>query len=100
MFGDDDLTDVFYDDEATEFTLVGSSPVETFRAHMGQEDEERFQANAVGTVRLIQYPTAAVVLREGSEVSDGTVTWRVYREPRLINDGAESQTYLVPVSDD
>ena len=96
MFGDDDLSAVFYDDEATEFTLVGSSPVETFRAHVGQEDEEKLQGYAVGTVRLIQYPTAAIVLAEGDEVSDGTATWRVLRDPRLINDGAESQTYLVP----
>lgn len=96
MFGDDDLTEVFYDDEATEFTLVGSWPVETFRAHMGQEDEEVLQGYAVGTVRLIHYPSAAIALVQGDEVSDGTATWRVLRDPRLINDGAESQTYLVP----
>ena len=96
MFGDDDLTAVFYADEATEFTLVGSSPVKTFTAHMGQEDEEVLQSYAVGTVRLIQYPTAAIALAEGDQVSDGTATWRVLRDPRLINDGAESQTYLVP----
>ena len=98
MFGDDDLSAVFFDaeDGAVEFTLVGSSPVQTFRAHMGQEDEEILQGYAVGTVRLIQYATAAIALAEGDEVSDGTATWRVLRAPRLINDGAESQTYLVP----
>lgn len=98
MFGDDDLSEVFYSVEAgaVELTLVGSEPAQTFCAHMGQEDEEMLQGYAVGTVRLIQYPTAAIELAEGDEVSDGTVTWRVLRDPRLINDGAESQTYLVP----
>lgn len=98
MLGDDDLSAVFYEaeDGAVEFTLVGSAPVETFLAHLGQADEEVLQGYAVGTVRLIQYPSAAIVLAEGDEISDGTATWKVLRDPRLINDGAESQTYLVP----
>lgn len=98
MFGDDNLSDIFYlaDDGAVEFTLVGSAPVQTFRARMGQADEEMLQGEAVDTVRLIQYPTAAIALREGDEVSDGTDTWRVLRDPRMVNTGVESQTYLVP----
>ena len=98
MFGDDDLSGVFYSAEAgaVGLTLVGSDPVESFLVHMGQEDEEMLQGYAVGTVRLIQYPTAAVELAEGDLVSDGTATWRVLRDPRLINDGAECQTYIVP----
>jgi len=98
MFGDDDLTDVFYEADAgaIELTLVGAVPAQTFLAHLGQEDEDVLQGYAVGTVRLIHYPTAAIALAQGDEVSDGTATWRVLRDPRLINDGAESQTYLVP----
>lgn len=98
MFGDDDLSAVFYSAEAgaVELTLVGSDPAESFRAHMGQEDEEMLQGYAVGTVRLIQYPADAIELAEGDLVSHGTVTWRVLRDPRLINDGAECQTFLIP----
>jgi len=100
MFGDTDLSAVFYsaDAGAVEFTLVGSAPVQTFWAHVGQENEEALQGYAVGAVRLIQYPTAAIVLVEGDEISDGTTTWRVLRDPRRLNDGAESQTYLVPAA--
>ena len=98
MFGDDDLSAVFYPpgEGAVEFTLVGSSPAQTFRGNLGQADEELLQGYAVGTVRLLQYPTAAIVLSEGDELSDGVTTWRVLRDPQLIVDGAESQTYLIP----
>lgn len=96
---DDDLTEVFYsaDAGAKAFTVVGSSPNVTFYGYLGQEDEEMLQGYAVGTVRLLQYATAAVQLNDGDCVSDGTTTWRVFRGPRLINDGSESQIYLVEV---
>jgi hypothetical protein len=97
MFGDD-LTTVFYstDEFAHEFTLVGSSPVKKFPAILSEVDQELLQDNAVATVREIQYPTAAAALLENDLLSDGTDTWRVLRDGRRINDGAESQAYLVP----
>lgn len=98
MFGDTDLSAVFYPpgEGAIEFTLVGSSPAQAFRGHLGQADEELLQGYTVGTVRLLQYPTAAIALAEGDELTDGANTWRVLRDPQLIVDGAESQTYLTP----
>ena len=97
MFGDN-LSTVFYstDEFAREFTLVGSSPVQTFPAILSEVDQEVLQDYAVATVREIQYPTAAATLREGNRVSSGTSTWRVLRDGRRLGDGAESQTYLVP----
>ena len=98
MFGDDDLSAIFYapEDGAVEFTLVGSAPLATFRAHKGLEDVEMMDGIASGTERLIQYPTAAVALAKGDQITDGTATWRVLRAPWLISDGAESQAYIVP----
>jgi len=98
MFGDTDLAAIFYPqgEGTVELSLVGASPAQTFRAHLGEEDQEVLQGYAVGTVRLLQYPTAAAVLAEGDELTDGANTWRVLSDPQLIVDGAESQTYLVP----
>lgn len=98
MFGDDDLSAIFYaaGDGAVEFTLKDATPVKTFPAHMGEADEEVLQGYAAGTVRLIQYPSAAVELFEGDEITADSKTWRVLHDYRLINDGAESQTHLVP----
>lgn len=98
MFGDDDLSEIFYvvGDGATEFTLVGSDPLKKFRAHKGLEDVEMMDGMASGTERLIQYPTAAIAMAKGDQITDGTATWRVLRAPWLISDGAESQAYIVP----
>jgi len=98
MFGDTDLSAIFYPpgEGTVELSLVGASPAQTFRAHLGEEDQEVLQGYAVGTVRLLQYPTASVVLAEGDALTDGVTTWRVLSDPQLIVDGAESQTYLVP----
>ena len=97
MFGDDDLS-IFYaaDEGAVEFTLVGSSPVQSFLAHKGEADQEALQDYAVARVTVIHYPTAAIVLHQDDEITAGTETWRVLRDPRVANDGAESTAYLVP----
>lgn len=100
---DDDL-DVFFstDAGATEFTLVGSSPVLTFAAHTGAADEEMLQGFAVGTERKLQWSTAAATLRQDQLLTslgaDGVTvnTWRVMRDGRQVNDGAESVTFIVP----
>lgn len=98
MFGDDDLSAVFYDpaDGAVEFALVGSFPLRVFTAHMGEQDEEGLQGFVVDTARLIQYPAASVSLAAGDLLSSGPATWRVLRDPRLVSDGAECQAQLVP----
>lgn len=100
---DEDL-DVFFaiDAGATEFTLVGSNPVHTFPAIMGSADEEMLQGFAVGTERKLQWATAAATLRQDQLLTsfgpDGVTvnTWRVMRDGRQVNDGAESTTFIVP----
>lgn len=100
---DQDL-DVFFavDAFATEFTLVGSSPVLTFPAITGSADEESLQGFAVGTERKLQWPTAAATLQQDQILSslgaDGVTVnlWRVMRDGRQVNDGAESFTFIVP----
>lgn len=100
---DQDL-DVFFatDAFATEFTLVGSDPVATFPAIMGAADEEMLQGFAVGTERKLQWPTSAATLRQDQLISslgaDGVTVnlWRVMRDGRQVNDGAESTTFIVP----
>lgn len=100
---DQDL-DVFFavDAFATEFTLVGSSPVLIFPAITGSADEEVLQGFAVGTERKLQWPTAAATLQQDQILSslgaDGVTVnlWRVMRDGRQVNDGAESTTFIVP----
>jgi hypothetical protein len=100
---DEDLSVFFDADEfATEFTLVGSSPALTFPALTGEADEETLQGYAVGTERKLQWPTAAASLHKDQILSslsaDGTTVqlWRVMRDGWLVNDGAESVTFIVP----
>lgn len=88
---------VFYD--ATGFgtacTLWTEPPV-AFDAILSEADEEMLQGYVVGTVREIRWPTAAATLLEGQMINTGpTTTWRVLRDGRKVNDGAESITYLV-----
>jgi hypothetical protein len=100
---DEDL-DVFFDtdDFAAEFTLVGSDPVLTFPAITGSADEEALQGFVVGTERQLRWPTSAATLQQDQlltslDVDGVTVnTWRVLRDGRQVNDGAESITFIVP----
>jgi hypothetical protein len=66
-----------------------------FVGNLSEVDLEALQGNVVGTVRSIRWPTAAATLREGDLVTEGSNTWKVLRDGRKVNDGAESFTYLV-----
>lgn len=100
---DDDLHVFFSTDAgATEFAFVGSEPGHTFAAHTGAADEEALQGFAVGTERKLHWATAAATLQQDQLLTslgpDGVTvhTWRVMRDGRQTNDGAESITFIVP----
>lgn len=99
MLGDDDL-DVFFD--TTEFAttfhkVMDGQPEEPgFPGIKSAVDEEVLQNFVASTVESLRYPTAAIELQQGDEVTDGTATWRVLRDGFLVNDGAESLCYLTP----
>lgn len=87
---------IFFD--ATGFgtacTLQTVPPV-AFVGILSEADEEMLQGYVVGTVREIRWPTAAATLLEGQLITAGAATWRVLRDGRKVNDGAESITHLV-----
>lgn len=94
MFTED--LSVFFDtaEFATACALQTVPPV-PFNGILSEADEEMLQGYVTGAVREIRWPTAAATLFEGQLVTAGAATWRVLRDGRKVNDGAESQTYLV-----
>lgn len=93
---DEDLS-VFYDtdDFGCECTRTrGQEAPVTFAAILSVADEEALQGYVVSAVRELRYVTAAVTLLEGDVVAIGADTWRVLREGRRVNDGAESVALL------
>ena len=94
MFSED--LSAFFD--ATEFgtaCALQTVPPVPFTGILSEVDEEMLQGYVVGTVREIRWPTAAATLLEGQLITAGAATWRVLRDGRKVNDGAESLTYLV-----
>jgi hypothetical protein len=80
----------------------------SFSALLATVDVDGFDGHAMRGRHELQYPTAAADLEAGDTVETtatnaaGTAlptrTWRVWRGPDRVVDGAESMVYLDPVS--
>lgn len=107
---DEDLSIFYSADEfaVTCYQQVDGAPVlPPFTAILSLVDEEVLQGYVVGTMRELRYPTAVATLLKdarittqanaGAAIPGPVLTWRVLREGRLVNDGAESVCYLTTV---
>lgn len=91
--------DVFYDADDFAIACVRLRPGEPdvpFAALLGTADQDGFGGQLTAGTTLLQYPTAAVDLRQGDLVQTPAATFRVLRNPERVVDGAESQAYLTP----
>lgn len=97
---------IFYDTSefAVQCTAAPSGAV--FAGTLSTVDDERFGGQVMAGVHVLQYPTAAAVLRKGDAIvtqalhPDGTpqgapTSWTVHKSPDRVGDGAESVAYLL-----